>query len=253
VGRALPDDVRELDVDFYAFSGHKLFGPTGIGVLYGREKLLDAMPPYQGGGDMIKSVTFAKTEYADLPNRFEAGTPHIAGAVGLGAAIDYVTSVGLANAGAARAGTASRTRRSALAKCPGLRIIGNAAKKASVISFVHGKPADRIARHRRDPRYAQHRGAHRASLLPARDGSVRDLVDDTDVAGDVQHGAAATSTRRSRILKQAGGRHRQPRSKPSAQIDYPQGDCADAGRRRRRSSPRCSSFSATIRTPKVCS
>ena len=91
----LPVDVQELDCDFYAFSGHKLFGPTGIGILYGKEALLERMPPYQGGGEMIKSMTFEKTTYADLPAKFEAGTPHIAGAVGLGAAFDYVKSIGL--------------------------------------------------------------------------------------------------------------------------------------------------------------
>ena len=86
----LPVDVRELGCDFFAFSGHKLFGPTGIGVLYGREALLEAMPPYQGGGDMIRSVTFEKTTYNSLPYKFEAGTPNIAGVIGLGAAIDYL-------------------------------------------------------------------------------------------------------------------------------------------------------------------
>src|SRR5690606_9584721 len=89
-------DVQALDVDFYAFSAHKLYGPTGIGVLYGRAEILERMPPYQGGGDMIRSVTFEKTEYAQIPARFEAGTPNIAGAAGLGAAIDYVTALGLA-------------------------------------------------------------------------------------------------------------------------------------------------------------
>ena len=88
-------DVRKLDCDFYVFSGHKLFGPTGTGVLYGKAELLDAMPPVQGGGEMIKSVTFEKTIYNDLPYKFEAGTPNIAGAVGLGAAVDYVQSIGL--------------------------------------------------------------------------------------------------------------------------------------------------------------
>src|SRR3954470_12816189 len=87
-------DVQDLGADFYAFSGHKLFGPTGIGVLYGRRELLERMPPYQGGGDMIESVTFEKTTYAALPNKFEAGTPDIAGAIGLGAAVDYVQSIG---------------------------------------------------------------------------------------------------------------------------------------------------------------
>src|SRR5437773_3061064 len=88
-------DVQELDCDFYAFSGHKVFGPTGIGVLYGREDLLDRMPPYQGGGDMIRSVTFEKTTYNELPYKFEAGTPHVAGAIGLGAALDYLSRLGI--------------------------------------------------------------------------------------------------------------------------------------------------------------
>src|SRR4029077_14287947 len=88
-------DVQELDCDFYAFSGHKLYGPTGIGVLYGKAALLEAMPPYQGGGEMISSVTFEKTTYNVLPHKFEAGTPNIAGTIGLGAAIDYVEHIGL--------------------------------------------------------------------------------------------------------------------------------------------------------------
>jgi len=88
-------DVQALDADFYTFSGHKVIGPTGIGILYGKARLLNAMPPYQGGGDMIKSVTFEKTIYADLPYKFEAGTPNIAGGIGLGAAFDYVTRIGL--------------------------------------------------------------------------------------------------------------------------------------------------------------
>ena len=91
----LPVDVQELDCDFYVFSGHKLYGPTGIGVLYGKETLLEAMPPYQGGGDMIRTVTFEKTTYNDLPYKFEAGTPNIAGAIGLGAAIDYLQDLEL--------------------------------------------------------------------------------------------------------------------------------------------------------------
>src|SRR5262249_42560846 len=93
-------DVQTLDCDFYAFSGHKVFGPTGIGVLYGGENLLEEMPPYQGGGDMIRSVTFEKTIYNELPYKFEAGTPHIAGAIGLGAALDYVSRVGIDRAAA---------------------------------------------------------------------------------------------------------------------------------------------------------
>ncbi len=131
----MPVDVQALDCDFYAFTGHKLYGPTGIGVLYGREALLEAMPPFQGGGDMIRSVTFEKTTYADLPAKFEAGTPHIAGAIGLGAAIDYVSGVGFPAISAHEQdlleyGTA------ALAEVPGLRIIGTARHKASILAFV---------------------------------------------------------------------------------------------------------------------
>jgi len=131
----LPVDVRELDCDFYVFSGHKLYGPTGIGVLYGKAQLLDAMPPYQGGGDMIRSVTFEKTTYNDLPYKFEAGTPHIAGAIGLGAAIDYVTSVGL-EAVAEHEHELLACATDALSAVPGLRLIGTAREKAGVISFV---------------------------------------------------------------------------------------------------------------------
>ena len=134
-----PTDVQDLDVDFYAFSGHKLFGPTGIGVLYGRRELLDQMPPYQGGGDMIESVTFEKTTYAPLPNKFEAGTPDIAGAVGLGAAIDYVQSIGFDTfAPYEHELLEYATRR--LAEVPGLRIVGTARHKGSVISFVLENP-----------------------------------------------------------------------------------------------------------------
>jgi cysteine desulfurase/selenocysteine lyase len=128
-------DVREMDCDFYAFSGHKVFGPTGIGVLYGRARLLEAMPPYQGGGDMIKSVTFAKTVYNDLPYKFEAGTPHIGGVIGLGAALDYLDGVGLDRVSAYEhelLGYATE----ALSALPGVRIIGTAKEKASVVSFV---------------------------------------------------------------------------------------------------------------------
>jgi cysteine desulfurase/selenocysteine lyase len=134
-----PTDVCEIDCDFYAFSGHKIFGPTGIGILYGRRELLEAMPPYQGGGDMIASVTFEKTVYADLPSKFEAGTPHIAGAVGLGAAIDYVTAIGLRNTAAhERELLTYATAR--MSEIPGVRIIGTAANKASVLSFVVDDP-----------------------------------------------------------------------------------------------------------------
>jgi cysteine desulfurase/selenocysteine lyase len=134
-----PTDVRDLGCDFYAFSGHKLFGPTGIGVLYGRRELLEAMPPFMGGGDMIKSVTFEKTEYADLPNKFEAGTPHIAGVIGLAAAIEYVLSVGFASFAQYKADLL-RYATERLSEIPGVRIIGTAKNKASVISFVVDDP-----------------------------------------------------------------------------------------------------------------
>ena len=132
-------DVREIDCDFYAFSGHKLFAPTGIGVLWGRRELLEAMPPFMGGGDMIESVTFEKTKYAQLPNKFEAGTPDIAGAIGLGAAIDYLTDLGF-DAFHDHEQRLLRYATEQLAQIPGLRIIGAAKKKAGVISFVLEDP-----------------------------------------------------------------------------------------------------------------
>lgn len=128
-------DVQDLDADFYCFSAHKTFGPTGIGVLYGKEKWLSEMPPYQVGGGTIKTVTFAKTEYADLPLKFEAGTPHIEGGVGLGAAIDYIDNIGLDNI-AAYEHELLEYATAALKKIDGLKIIGEAKNKASVISFV---------------------------------------------------------------------------------------------------------------------
>ena len=128
-------DVRALDCDFYVFSSHKLFGPTGVGVLYGKQRLLEEMPPYQGGGDMIKVVTFAKTQYNDLPYKFEAGTPNIAGVIGLGAALDYVNRVGLAAiAGHEHDLLAYGT--AALQEVRGLRLIGTARDKAGILSFV---------------------------------------------------------------------------------------------------------------------
>jgi cysteine desulfurase / selenocysteine lyase len=128
-------DVQALDCDFYAFSAHKMYGPTGIGCLIGRESLLEAMPPWQGGGDMILTVSFEKTTFNGLPFKFEAGTPHISGAVGLAAAIDYLESIGIENIHAHE----QRLLASATAKLlrvPGLRIIGTAPDKASVISFT---------------------------------------------------------------------------------------------------------------------
>ena len=128
-------DVRALGCDFYAFSGHKLYGPTGIGVLYGKSELLESMPPYQGGGDMIRSVTFEKTLYNDPPHRFEAGTPPIAGAIGLAAAIEYVEGLGL-EAVARHEHELLAAATAALERIPGLRIIGAARRKAAVLSFV---------------------------------------------------------------------------------------------------------------------
>ena len=128
-------DVRELDCDFYAFSAHKVYGPTGTGVLYGKEALLDAMPPYQGGGDMILSVSFEKTTYNALPYKFEAGTPNIAGVIGMAAALDYVSAIGLP-AIAAHEHDLLTYATARLEEIDGLRIIGTAAEKASVISFT---------------------------------------------------------------------------------------------------------------------
>ena len=128
-------DVQELGCDFYAFSGHKVFGPTGIGALYGKADLLEAMPPFQGGGDMISSVTFEKTIYNVIPYKFEAGTPNIADAIGLGAALDYVNEVGLANIASYEHALLSYATE-AISQIPGVRIIGTAREKAGVISFV---------------------------------------------------------------------------------------------------------------------
>jgi cysteine desulfurase/selenocysteine lyase len=128
-------DVRDLDCDFYTFSGHKMYGPTGIGVLYGKTELLEAMPPFLGGGDMIKSVSFEKTVYNDLPYKFEAGTPDIAGAIGLGAALQYLEGLGLDRIAAhEHALLVYGTER--LSSLPGLRLVGTAREKASVLSFL---------------------------------------------------------------------------------------------------------------------
>ena len=131
----LPVDVRALDADFYVLTGHKLYGPTGIGVLYGREALLEAMPPFLGGGDMIRTVTIAKSTWNDLPYKFEAGTPHIAGAIGLGAAIRYVIETGREAVHAHETALLGEATK-ALEAIAGVRIIGTAREKASVISFV---------------------------------------------------------------------------------------------------------------------
>lgn len=130
-------DVQALDVDFYVFSGHKLFGPTGVGILYGKENLLEKLPPYQGGGEMIKSVSFEKTTYAGLPHKFEAGTPNISACIGLGVAIDYIQEIGLENIGnyeqeLLKYGTGQ------LSQFDKMRFIGTSENKASVISFLLG-------------------------------------------------------------------------------------------------------------------
>ncbi len=131
----MPVDVQELDCDFYAFSSHKVYGPTGVGVLYGKAALLDAMPPYQGGGDMIRSVTFEKTTFNALPYKFEAGTPNIAGGIAFGAALDYVSGIGLDRI-AAHEHDLLADATAKLAAIDGLRIVGTARAKAGVISFV---------------------------------------------------------------------------------------------------------------------
>ena len=128
-------DIQELDCDFYAFSGHKVYGPSGVGVLYGKQILLEAMPPYQGGGDMISVVTFEKTEYADLPNKFEAGTPNIAGVIGLGAALDWVNQLGLSTV-AAHENDLLDDATVQLLEIPGLSIMGTARDKAALVAFT---------------------------------------------------------------------------------------------------------------------
>ncbi len=134
----LPIDVQALDCDFYAFSGHKMYGPTGIGVLWGKESLLDDMVPYQGGGEMINYVTLEATEYAALPHKFEAGTPNIAGVIGLGAAMDYLWSLDMEAVAAYEAHLLDYATL-AVQSVKGFNIIGTAKQKVPVISFVHGK------------------------------------------------------------------------------------------------------------------
>ncbi len=130
-----PVDVRALDCDFYTFAGHKLYGPTGIGVLYARSEILATMPPWQGGGEMIRSVTFERTEFADPPARFEAGTPNIVGAIGLAAAIDYVEKIGLGAIGRHEQALLAHGT-ALLSRLNGLRMIGTARQKSGILSFV---------------------------------------------------------------------------------------------------------------------
>lgn len=133
----MPVDVQALDCDFYAFSGHKVYGPTGIGVLYGKRNLLEAMPPYQGGGDMIRSVTFEKTTYNVLPYKFEAGTPDIAGAIGLGAALEYITALGMDRV-AAHGQELLAYATEKVGAMEGVRLVGTAKRRAGVLSFLVG-------------------------------------------------------------------------------------------------------------------
>jgi len=133
----LPIDVTALGCDFYAITGHKMFGPTGVGALYGRYELLDDMEPYQGGGEMILSVTFEKTTYNHVPHKFEAGTPNIAGVIGMGAAVDYLNEIGLARIGTYEQGLLAYATE-AICRIPGVRLFGTAAHKAAVLSFTIG-------------------------------------------------------------------------------------------------------------------
>ncbi|GEP42283.1 hypothetical protein BGE01nite_15740 [Brevifollis gellanilyticus] len=159
----LPVNVSALDVDFYVFSGHKIFGPTGIGALYGKKHLLDAMPPWQGGGHMIQDVTFEKTIYRPAPEKFEAGTPDIAGVVGLGAAIDYLFRVGIPGI-AAYEHTLLEYATHALSTVPGLRPIGTATNKASVLSFVIPGVSNEAIAHHLDKQGIAVRAGHHCAL-----------------------------------------------------------------------------------------
>jgi cysteine desulfurase/selenocysteine lyase len=166
----MPVDMQDLDCDWYAFSGHKVFGPTGIGVLYGKKDLLNAMPPWQGGGNMIADVTFEKTAYQPAPVRFEAGTGNIADAVGLGAALDYLQQIGMQNV--------SRYEHDLLAYAtaglltvPGLHLLGTAPEKASVLSFVlDGLEPEAIAKALDEEGIAVRSGHHCAQPIVRRFG-----------------------------------------------------------------------------------
>ena len=180
----LPVNVTALDADFFVFSAHKVFGPTGIGALYGKANLLEQMPPWQGGGHMIKDVTFAKTTFQHAPEKFEAGTPDIVGVVGLGAAIDYVTRVGIPAIAAYEHELVDYATR-ALSTVPGLRPIGTAANKASVLSFVIPGSVDR--KHRQASRQARHRRPSGPSLRNARAAPFRPRRHRASVVGVLQH------------------------------------------------------------------
>jgi cysteine desulfurase / selenocysteine lyase len=200
----MPVDVQALGADFYAFSGHKLYGPTGVGVLWGREALLEAMPPWQGGGQMIKTVTLESATWNELPYKFEAGTGSIAPAVGLGAAIDYVTQVGLAHVAAHEQALLAHATE-ALAAVPGIRLIGTSAHKAGVISFVlDGTDVEEVGRFLDREGIAVRAGHHCAQPVMQRyglDGTVRpsfglyNTHDDVDVLAEAAHKASRTLRR----------------------------------------------------------
>jgi cysteine desulfurase/selenocysteine lyase len=172
----MPLDVQALDADFLVFSGHKVFGPTGIGALYGKTHLLEAMPPWQGGGHMIEDVTFAKTVYKGAPEKFEAGTPDIAGAVGLGAALAYLAGIGMP-AIAAYEHDLLDYAQAGLADVKGLRLIGTAREKASVMSFVIEGQTNAAVAHHLDGHGIAVRSGHHCALPALRrfgvDQSVR--------------------------------------------------------------------------------
>ncbi|MDR3296224.1 MAG: cysteine desulfurase, partial [Clostridiales Family XIII bacterium] len=161
----MPVNVSAMDADFFIFSGHKVFGPTGIGVVYGKQELLEAAKPYQGGGNMIADVTFEKTLYQKVPQKFEAGTGNIADAVGLGAAIDYVSAIGMENIAAYEHALLAYATEELL-RVPGLRLIGTAAQKASVLSFVlDGHSVEDVGRHLSDAGIAVRAGHHCAQPI----------------------------------------------------------------------------------------
>ena len=177
-------DVQALDCDYYAFSGHKVYGPTGIGVLYGKRALLEAMPPYQGGGDMISTVTFEKTTYNVLPFKFEAGTPDIAGAIALGAALDYITGIGMEKI-AAHEQELLAYATEAVGTIPGVQLIGTARERTGVLSFVldgvHPHDLGTILDQRR------HRYPHRPPLRAAGDGALRHSRHGAGLVRRLQH------------------------------------------------------------------
>jgi cysteine desulfurase/selenocysteine lyase len=190
----LPVDVQTLGADFYAFSGHKLYGPTGVGVLWGRQALLEAMPPWQGGGSMIKTVTFESTTWNELPYKFEAGTGTIGPAVGLGAAIDYVTQVGLPHIAAHEQALLAHGTE-ALASIPGLRLIGTSTHKAGVMSFVlDGADNEEIGRFLDHEGIAVRAGHHCAQPVLRHyglDGTVRPSLGLYNTHEDIEALAAA--------------------------------------------------------------